>query len=259
VKGGVVNPRALRVYATGLRDKEDFAAGVALARAAAAAQPDETDWTALLAEFQYRSGDRAKAAETLEKLAKSPDLEEVLAAADVSARVKDFARAARVAREASTRFPESSEALFRLGSSLERSGASGEAEKIFQQLLERRPNDSATQNYLGYMWADKGIRLEEARELLEKAVAREPRNGAYLDSLGWVYFRLGRLEKAESFLSAAKEQDPDDPTIEEHMGDLSERQGDVRKAAAHWERALELKHDEPEKVRQKLARLARKN
>ncbi len=259
VKGSVVNSRAVRISAIALREKEDFAAGVALARAAAAAQPDETEWVALLAEFQYRSGDRAKAAETLAKLAKSSELEEVLAAADVSARVKDFAGAAKVARDASVRFPESSEALFRLGSSLERSGSSGEAEKIFQKLLERRPNDSATQNYLGYMWADKGIRLEEARDLLEKAVAREPRNGAYLDSLGWVYFRLGRLEKADSYLSAARQQDPDDPTIEEHLGDLSERQGDVRKAAAHWERALELKHEEPERVRQKLARLARKN
>ena len=259
VKGNVVNPRAVRIAATGLREKEDFAAGVALAKAAAAAQPDESEWTALLAEFQYRSGDKAQSAKTLEKLATSPDLEDVLAAADVSARVKDFAGAARLARAASTKFPESSEALFRLGSSLERSGSPVEAEKIFQRLLEKRPNDSATQNYLGYMWADKGIRLEEARDLLEKAVAREPRNGAYLDSLGWAYFRLGRLEKAEGLLTAAKEQDPDDATIEEHLGDLSERQGDVRKAAAHWERALELKHDEPEKVRQKLARLARKN
>ena len=259
VKGSVVNPRALRIYATGLREKEDFAAGIELARAAGAAQSEESEWTALLAEFQYRSGDRKKAAETLEKLARSQDLDEVLAAADVSARVKDFASAARVARDASARFPESSEALFRLGSALERSGSAGEAEKIFQKLLERRPNDSAAQNYLGYMWADRGIRLEEARELLEKAVAREPRNGAYLDSLGWVYFRLGRLEKAQGYLAAAKERDPDDPTIEEHLGDLSERQGDVGKAAAHWERALELKHDEPEKVRQKLARLARKN
>jgi len=259
VKGNVVNPRAVRIAATGLREKEDFAAGVALAKAAAAAQPDESEWTALLAEFQYRSGDKAQSAKTLEKLATSPDLEDVLAAADVSARVKDFAGAARLARAASTKFPESSEALFRLGSSLERSGSPVEAEKIFQRLLEKRPNDSATQNYLGYMWADKGIRLEEAKDLLEKAVAREPRNGAYLDSLGWAYFRLGRLEKAEGLLAAAKEQDPDDPTIEEHLGDLSERQGDLRKAAAHWEHALELKHDEPDKVRQKLARLARKN
>ena len=78
MKGSVVNPRAVRISAIALREKEDFAAGLALARAAAAAQPDETEWAALLAEFQYRSGDRAKAAETLAKLAKSPDLEEVL-------------------------------------------------------------------------------------------------------------------------------------------------------------------------------------
>jgi len=90
-------------------------------------------------------------------------------------------------------------------------------------------------------------------------VAREPRNGAYLDSLGWVYFRLGKLEKAQTYLAEAKQREPDDPTIEEHLGDLSERQGDVAKAIAHWERALELKHEEPEKVRQKLARFARKS
>jgi Flp pilus assembly protein TadD len=253
-----VNPRAVRILATAAREKEDFAAGLETARAAAQAEPDKPEWKALAAEFQYRAGDRKNADEALSKLAASADIEEVLAAGDVYARVKDFAAAARVAREASTRFPDSSEALFRLGSALERTGAMGEAEKAFQRILQERPNDSATQNYLGYMWADRGIRLEEARELLEKAVAREPRNGAYLDSLGWVYFRLGRLEKAQTLLAEAKQREPDDPTIEEHLGDLSERQGDISKAIAHWERALELKHDEPDKVRQKLARFARK-
>jgi len=254
VKEGAVNPRALRILAGALREKEDSAAGLSIARVAAASEPDRAEWAALVAEFQHRSGDKKGAEAALARLAGSEDLEEVLAAADVFARLKDFAAAARVAREASTRFPESSEALFRLGSSLERSGAAGEAEKIFQKLLEGRPNDSAAQNYLGYMWADRGVRLEEARALLEKAVAREPRNGAYLDSLGWVYFRLGRLEAAASYLSAAKQREPDDPTIEEHLGDLSERRGQVEKAIVHWERALELKHEEPEKVREKLAR-----
>jgi tetratricopeptide (TPR) repeat protein len=258
LKPGSVNPRAVRILATVSRESEDFAAGLQTARAAAAAEPDKSEWAALVAEFEYRAGDRKKAEEALAKLAASPDLEEALVAGDVFARVKDYAGAARVAREASTRFPDSSEALFRLGAALERTGASGEAEKIFQKLLAGRPNDSATQNYLGYMWADRGVRLEEARELLEKAVAREPRNGAYLDSLGWVYFRLGRLEKAQTYLAEAKQRDPDDPTIEEHLGDLSERQGDITRAIAHWERALELKHEEPDKVRQKLARFARK-
>jgi predicted Zn-dependent protease len=259
VKQGTVNPRAVRIFAGAAREKQDFASGLETARAAAAAEPDKPEWVALVSEFQYRSGDKKKAEQTLAGLAASQDIDEVLAAADVYARVKDYSGAARVAREASSRFPESAEALFRLGTALERTGASGEAEKTFQKLLEGRPNDSAAQNYLGYMWADRGIRLEEARELLEKAVAREPRNGAYLDSLGWVYFRLGRLEKAQSYLLAAKQYEPDDPTIEEHLGDLSERQGDIQRAIAHWEHALELKHEEPEKVRQKLARFARKN
>ncbi len=258
VKGGTVNGRAVRIFAGAARDGETFPAGLEVARAAAAAEPDKPEWAALVAEFQLRSGDKKKSEEALAKLAASSSPEDALAAADVYTRVKDFAAAARVAREASRRFPESSEALFRLGASLERSGATGEAEKAFQELLTRRPNDSAAQNYLGYMWADRGIRLEEARELLEKAVAREPRNGAYQDSLGWVYFRLGRLEKAQTHLATAKLREPDDPTIEEHLGDLSERQGDIAKAIAHWERALVLKHEEPEKVRQKLARLAGK-
>jgi predicted Zn-dependent protease len=259
VKQGTVNPRALRILATAARESEDFAGGLQTLRAAAAAEPDKYEWASLVAEFQYRTGDKKKAEEALAKLAASQDIDEVLAAADIYARVKDFAAAARIARQASQRFPDSSEALFRLGSALERSGATGEAEKTFQKLLQERPNDSAAQNYLGYMWADRGIRLDEARDLLEKAVAREPRNGAYLDSLGWVYFRLGRLEKAQSYLAEAKQREPDDPTIEEHLGDLSERQGDVARAIAHWERAIQLKHDEPEKVRQKLARVARKS
>jgi tetratricopeptide (TPR) repeat protein len=259
VKQGTVNPRALRLLATAAREKEDFAAGLEVTRAAAAAEPDKSEWTALVAEFQYRAGDRKTAQATLSKLGASQDIEEVLAAADIYTRVKDYAAAARIARDASVRFPDSSEALFRLGAALERTGATGEAEKTFQKLLQGRPNDSAAQNYLGYMWADRGIRLEEARELLEKAVAREPRNGAYLDSLGWVYFRLGRLEKAQNYLAEAKHREPDDPTIEEHLGDLSERQGDIARAILHWEHALELKHEEPDKVRQKLARFARKS
>ena len=207
-----------------------------------------------MAEFQHRSGDKKAAEATLDRLASSSEPDDVLAAADVYSRLKEFSRASRVAQEASRRFPESTEVLFRLGASLERGGAPAEAEKVFRQLLTARPNDSAAQNYLGYMWADRGVNLEQARELLEKAVAREPRNAAYLDSLGWLYFRQGKLEAAEKRLLEANRREPDDPTIEEHLGDLSERQGNLDKAIVHWERALALKHEEPEKVREKLVR-----
>jgi tetratricopeptide (TPR) repeat protein len=254
--GTAVNPRAVRILLLIARDTEDFAYGLGEARKAAAAEKENAEWTGAVAEFRFRSGDRKGAVEALDALAGSKEVERALAAADVYARLKDYASAARVAREAVKNFPESPDALFRLGSSLERSGNSAEAEKVFSRLLEMRPNDSAAQNYLGYMWADRGENLEKAHVLLEKAVGREPRNGAYLDSLGWVYFRMGKLEAAQVNLLEAHRREPDDPTIEEHLGDLSERQGNVARAVSHWERALTLKPDEPDKVRKKLARYA---
>jgi tetratricopeptide (TPR) repeat protein len=254
ISGGAVNSRATRLLLACARDGEDFAYGLARARAAAAAESDNAEWTAAIGEFQWRTGDRKGAEQTLARLGASEEPDRVIAAADSWARVKDFGKAATVARDAVKKFPESTEALFRLGSSLERAGSPGEAEQVFLRLLEKKPADSATQNYLGYMWADRGEKLDRARELLEKAVAREPRNGAYLDSLGWVYFRLGRLDAAARNLSEAHRRDPDDPTIEEHLGDLAERLGNGDEAIGHWERALTLKPDEPEKVRQKLQR-----
>jgi tetratricopeptide (TPR) repeat protein len=250
------NPRGVRILLLICRDTEDFAGGLAKARTAAASDVDNSEWIASVAEFQYRTGDKKAAADALDRLAASREPERVLAAADAYARLKDYPAAVRVSKDAVARFPESADARFRLGSSLERAGQYAEAEKTFLELLQMRPNDAPAQNYLGYMWADRGEKLQEAHELLEKAVGREPRNGAYLDSLGWVYFRLGKLEQAQANLLEAKRREPDDPTIEEHLGDLSERQGNITRAVRHWERALVLKHEEPDKVKQKLARYA---
>ncbi len=248
-----VEPRALRILLGACRETEDYATALARSEAASALQPRDSEWTADVAEFAIRTGDRKKGEAMLSELASSEDPEKVLAAADVYARLKDYAQAARVARDGSARFPESEEMLFRLGSSLERAGDFSGAEDAFRRLLEMRPNDSAAQNYLGYMWADRGVHLDEAYSLILKAVEREPRNGAYLDSLGWAAFRLGKLDAAQRHLLEAHRRDPDDPTIEEHLGDLEARQGNMEKAVAHWERALTLKPEEPEKIRQKLA------
>ena len=178
----------------------------------------------------------------------------MMAAADAYGRLKKYDAAVRIARAASAKYPESTDALFRLGASLERGGEPAEAEKVFLQLLALRPNDAATLNYLGYMWADQGVQLERAKEMLEKAVAREPRNAAYLDSLGWAYFRLGQIPDAEKNLREAYRREPSDPTIEEHIGDLEARQGNVDGAIRHWEKALEMKSEEPDRVREKLRR-----
>jgi tetratricopeptide (TPR) repeat protein len=254
LSGKQVHARAARILLATDRDSEDYADGLQRAQAFQAAEPRDPEWMAAVGEFQSYTGDRKAAVARLEELGASSDIERMNAAADAYARLKDFKDAARIAREASLEFPENTEALFRLGSSLERAGDSAGAEKVFLQILALRPNDAPTLNYLGYMWADQGVQLDRAREFLEKAVKREPRNAAYLDSLGWAYFRLGRLDQAERNLREAYRREPSDPTIEEHLGDLEAKLGNLESAVRHWEKALELKHEEPERVREKLRR-----
>ncbi len=112
------------------------------------------------------------------------------------------------------------------------------AEPFFRQALDLDPQNAMTLNYLGYMLADKGIRLPEALKLIRKAVDLEPMNGAYLDSLGWAYFKLGEYELAEENLRQAVERDQTDPTVHDHLGDLYEKTGRIRLAAAQWEMSL---------------------
>jgi predicted Zn-dependent protease len=254
IANGAVNGRAMRILLGVARDSEDFSYGLDRATAAAAAEPKSSEWSAAVGEFLWRTGDRAGATQRLDKLGASEDSDEALAASDAWGRVKEFAVSARVAGEVARKNPENTEALFRQASSLERSGDTAASEKVFGKLLEARPADPQTLNYLGYMWADKNVHLEKARTMLERAVARDPRNGAYQDSLGWVYFRLGKMDLAEKHLKSAAARDPDDPTIHEHLGDLAEKQGSLARAVAEWEMALQLKPDEPEKVRAKLKR-----
>ena len=251
---GKVHPRAARILLATDRDSEDFNDGLARARAYAAAEPKEAEWTAAAAEFLVRTGQKAEGEKQLNALGSSNDMEKMMAAADAYGRLKNYDAAVRIARAALAQRPESAEAMFRLASSLERDGKSAEAEKVFLALLAQRPNDAASQNYLGYMWADQGVQLDKARELLEKAVAREPRNAAYLDSLGWVYFRMGKLDSAEKNLREAARREPSDPTISEHLGDLDMKQGDLEGAVRHWEKALELKSEDAARVREKLNR-----
>jgi len=131
------------------------------------------------------------------------------------------------------------------------------AEAVFKELLKQNPSNAPVLNYLGYMLADRGVKLEEALGYIKDAVAIEPKNGAYLDSLGWVYFRLNDLEKAEKYLLEASAITRDDPTIVEHLGDLYYKTGDLRKAEGYWMQSVRLGTDEEEtmKVRRKLESL----
>ena len=88
------------------------------------------------------------------------------------------------------------------------------------------------------MLADRGTKLDETLIMIKKAVELEPANGAYLDSLGWAYFRMGKYELAEDNLMKASQRMATDPTVQDHLGDLYQKTGRLKLAAAHWERAV---------------------
>ncbi|MEO1368758.1 MAG: tetratricopeptide repeat protein, partial [Acidobacteriota bacterium] len=94
--------------------------------------------------------------------------------------------------------------------------------------------------YLGYTWAERGENLDEALGLIQRAVAADPDNGAYVDSLGWVYYQLGRFHEARPHLEWAARLEPDDATVHEHLGDLYAALGERELSRAAYRRALEI-------------------
>ena len=139
---------------------------------------------------------------------------------------------------ARVRFPDDLSILFRLGAVLEQDDRYVDAERAFRRVLERDSDHAATLNYLGYMLADRGERLEESVDLLLRAIEIDPRNGAYLDSLGWAYLKLDRLELAETHLRQASEQMVWNSVIQDHFGDLLSKLGRHDEAITAWEAAL---------------------
>jgi predicted Zn-dependent protease len=101
-------------------------------------------------------------------------------------------------------------------------------------------------NYLGYMNADRGVKLNEALGQIQKAVELDPQNYAFLDSLGWVYFKLGQYTEATVSLQKAVERSASDPTVHDHLGELYEKTGKLKLAVAQWERSMtEYAHSLP--------------
>ncbi len=116
--------------------------------------------------------------------------------------------------------------------------AKGEAE--LELLFAKDPNDPGVNNDLGYLYADQGKNLEKAEEMIRKAVAEEPDNYAYLDSLGWVLFKRGKFQEARAPLEKAQADPRSDSTIPDHLGDVYFQLQEHVKARAAWERALKI-------------------
>ena len=143
--------------------------------------------------------------------------------------------------------------------SLERLGRWPEAEAGFRKALEMNPGHPQVMNYLGYSLVEKRIKLDEALDLIERAVAAEPNSGYIVDSLGWVLYRLGRYDEAIVHMERAAELMPIDPVVNDHLGDVLWAVGRYTEAEFHWRRALSFVDPEnpspdvePDRIRRKL-------
>ena len=169
------------------------------------------------------------------------DRELYLSIAQVYSQAKQFAEAEQAVNKAlgySSKAEEEGYSRFMLGSIYERQKKYDLAEEQFKKVLAADPLNASAANYLGYMLADRGVRLEESVKYIQKALELEPNNGAYLDSLGWAYYKMDRCDLAEPPLEKAARLMSDDPTIHEHLGRLYLRMGKETLAEQEWERAL---------------------
>jgi tetratricopeptide (TPR) repeat protein len=133
------------------------------------------------------------------------------------------------------RTEEKERVWFMRGAMYERMKKLEPAEAEFRKVLQVDPDSAGALNYLGYMLADRNIRLQESLDLITKALDKEPDNGAYLDSLGWVLFKLGRLPEAEEKMRRAVVKTPRDPTVHDHMAEVLMGESKVKEAVAQWQ------------------------
>ncbi len=171
----------------------------------------------------------------------SADRETYLTIAQVYSQAKRYAEAEEAVRKSLALTPKAEDqefALFMLGSVYERQKKFDLAEEEFKKVLSVNPLNAQAANYLGYLLADRGVRLEESVKYIQKALQVDPNNGAYLDSLGWAYYKMNRFDLAQPPLEKAARLITNDPTILEHLGHVYFRLGKAQRAQEEWERAL---------------------
>ena len=149
---------------------------------------------------------------------------------------------------------------FMRGAMFERGKNFDSAEKQFRQIIDKDPTNAGALNYLGYMYADRNIKLEEAVKLIGQALDLDPGNPAYLDSLGWAHFRQNQLDKAATELREVLARISNDPTIHDHLAEVYFKQGKFREASEQWQSAVEqMKTAAPsEQDADELAKLTKK-
>jgi tetratricopeptide (TPR) repeat protein len=198
------------------------------------------DFTTRRAAALLNGGKAAAARDLLQTPAAKPDAEPLLLYLYAAAQRQagDLAGAETTARRLRTAAPEDPRGLYVLAQILDARGDLSGAEKALRELLQKDPADATALNYLGYMLAENGERLDEAVDLVQRALKVDPGNPSFLDSLGWAYYQQGKLDLADPALSEAAAKMPKNSVIQDHLGDLRFKQRRFADAAAAWQRSL---------------------
>lgn len=241
--GGTAAERGYQGEVDAYRDARMLPQALSAAEQAAHALPKNTDLQLTLAGQLADAGQpkRGLALAKAQLNGSSQDRLVWLTLAQMNTRLrkwKDAASAIDQAEKLSKSKQEKAIVHFLRGALQERQKHIDAAEREFRQTLDLDPNNALALNYLGYMLADHGTKLNEALQLVQRAVKLDPENGAYLDSLGWVHYKLGQYALAEQMLEKAVALMPTDPTVRDHLGEVYASTGHLQQAVSQWERSL---------------------
>jgi tetratricopeptide (TPR) repeat protein len=218
--------------------------------------PDSLELKLVRADMIAEKGQVEEAIRALRQLTKGSeeDVNILGTMANIYNRAKKYEEAQTIADSIVKQFPADPGAYFQQGAILEKQKKYAEAEKAFRKSLEIEKDNPAVLNYLGYMLADRGMKLDEAVAMITKALNSDPINGAYLDSLGWAYFRQNKLDLAEEYLKRAQKFAGMDSTVNDHLGDLFFKTQRFEEAKTAWTKSVQLSSDADEiaKVKKKL-------
>jgi tetratricopeptide (TPR) repeat protein len=236
------NPKFLRGYLLlgELSEKQGQWEQAAAAYARAQQLSSRVDLSTRRGAALINAGKAAEARDLLRAGAAKSDPEPLLLYlyATAQRQTGDLAGAEATARQLRTAAPEDPRGMYVLAQVLEARRDYEGAEGALRDLLKRDPSDATALNYLGYMFAERGQRLDEAVDLVQRALKLDPGNPSFLDSLGWAYYQQGKLDLADAPLTEAAAKMPNNSVIQDHLGDLRFKQKRFADAAAAWERSL---------------------
>jgi tetratricopeptide (TPR) repeat protein len=208
---------------------------------------DATDLKMLEAYALKGAGDEKGADAVVDALASgAAQTEDLLSAAEYYQRARNYERARAMFASAAAKDPKSLRAQFSLGAVLERLKRHDEAERAFRQALAIDPESAITLNYLGYMNADRNVRVPEALGFIQKALEQDPANGSYLDSLAWALHRLGRNQEAEVAIRKAVDAQEKSAVVMAHFGIILAANGEPAEALKYLQAALVGEDEENE-------------